>query len=480
MRRGHLLATVAVALALAPAASAGGPSMLIGATEDTVKQPDAALTKARLDLVKLAGFEAVRVNQIWPQGASAPTEKDVTQLRNVVAGARLAGLRPMLSISNFGSRTTPLTAKDRADFATYSAAVARALPTVKDFEIGNEPNLNRFWLPQFNADGSDAAAPAYVALLAQTYDALKKVSPDLNVIGGAVSPRGNDRDGIRPTHSPTTFIPDMGTAYRALNRTTPIMDTFGFHPYPDNSSQAPTTQHPNSTSVAIADYGKLVGLLGRAFDGTAQPGSKLPILYDEFGVESTVPDGKRGLYSGAEPSTTRPVDEKTQAAFYRQAVQLAFCQPNVIGMLVFHIIDEPGLPQWQSGVYYADGSPKSSLPGVRTAVNEAKRGVVAKCPGMRLKVTGHVTRVLTGQTQFGFTLRCDIDCNYKARLEKLPRHSTTLASSGRAIGGRSTKILLGSPRIAPGTYRYTVRLTAPVNTGTVVVLLTPSFTVKPS
>ena len=46
-----------------------------------------------------------------------------------------------------------------------------------DFIVGNEPNLNRFWLPQFAADGSDAAATAYEQLLATTYDALKAVHP---------------------------------------------------------------------------------------------------------------------------------------------------------------------------------------------------------------------------------------------------------------------------------------------------------------
>ena len=39
--------------------------------------------------------------------------------------------------------------------------------------VGNEPNLNLFWLPQFGADGGDAAAAGYEALLADTYDALK-------------------------------------------------------------------------------------------------------------------------------------------------------------------------------------------------------------------------------------------------------------------------------------------------------------------
>ena len=49
-------------------------------------------------------------------------------------------------------------------FAAYLTVLKQQLPRVKDVIVGNEPNLNRFWLPQFNADGTDAAAAsAYLA-----------------------------------------------------------------------------------------------------------------------------------------------------------------------------------------------------------------------------------------------------------------------------------------------------------------------------
>ena len=182
----------------------------------------------------------------------------------MTAAARLSGIQVLTSVMNAGSATTPLTDKDQADFASYAASVAHADPDLTRLIIGNEPNLNRYWLPQFNADGSDAAAPAYESLLAKTYDAVKAVAPTVTVIGGAVSPRGSDNPLLtRQTHSPTGFIQDLGTAYRASGRTTPIMDAFAFHPYEDDSSVAPATGvHPNSTTIALADYGKLVTLLG--------------------------------------------------------------------------------------------------------------------------------------------------------------------------------------------------------------------------
>jgi hypothetical protein len=87
----------------------------------------------------------------------------------------------------------------------------------------------------------------------------------------------------------------MGKAYRASARSRPIMDAFAYHPYMERSDLPPTFHHhPQSKTLTIADYGKLVSVLRRAFDGTKQKGSKLPLVYDEFGVESRIPIDRAG------------------------------------------------------------------------------------------------------------------------------------------------------------------------------------------
>jgi hypothetical protein len=154
------------------------------------------------------------------------------------------------------------------------------------------------------------------------------------------------------------------------------MDGFAFHPYGESSSTPPTFAHLTGTSIGLADYSKLVGLLGQAFDGTPQKGSTLPIVYDEYGVDSQIPDGKRSFYKGTEPATTKPVTESVQATYYREALQMAACQPNVRGFLIFHVTDETDHNRWQSGVYYADGTPKSSRPWVKQAMSEIRSGAV--------------------------------------------------------------------------------------------------------
>jgi hypothetical protein len=477
-----LIAAAAAALALvAPAVAEAGPGLVVGAVEDDVRVATAAEAEARMTKLRLAGFRAVRVTSVWLPGQRTPSDAELRVLENVAQAGARHGVRVYVTVMHPGSRTTPLTDEARRDFAANAAAIVRSVPAVRDVIVGNEPNLNRFWLPQFELDGSSAAPAAYLALLAHTYDALKAVSTAVRVHGVAVSPRGTDRPGgVRPTHSPTRFIQELGIAYRASGRDRPVMDTFAIHPYMDNSSQPPTTAHPNSGTITIADYEKLVALLGQAFDGTAQPGSQLPILYGEFGVESQIPAVKASLYSGEEPATTRPVEESTQAAYYKQALAMAFCHPNVEGMLIFLSRDERARASWQSGVYYVDGSAKTSLPAVSEALDRTTGGSITRCPGVQLAVRPGAlrfgTRAAARRGIFRASFRCDLDCVYHVRVERADTHRTKLSRRGRAEVGELVKVAFPVRRLGPGTYRYTLRLWHPVNPAPPTIRQGPPFT----
>ncbi len=137
------------------------------------------------------------------------------------------------------------------------------------------------------------------------------------------------------------------------------MDALSIHPYPDNSSQPPTTAHPNTTSIGIADYGKLVALLAQAFDGTAQPGSALPILYAEFGVESQIPAAKSALYTGEEPAVTRPSTSRPRPRTTSRRSRSRSASRRSRGCCIFLSRDERARAGWQSGVHYVDGTAKS-------------------------------------------------------------------------------------------------------------------------
>ena len=316
-----------------------------------------------------SGFRAIALSAVWTDGASATA--DVGPLRRAVDAAVREHVRPVLTVYQLSS-ATPADPARRAAFAAYAAALAKALPEVRDVIVGNEPNLNLFWMPQFDATGGDQAARDYEQLLAATYDALKAEDSKLDVIGGALAPHGGDHPSSRPTHSPTQFITDLGAAYRASGRTTPIMDAFSMHVYGENSHVPPTLQHPRTTTIGIADYPKLVTLLGKAFDGTAQAGSKLRIVYGEYGVETRIPPDKASLYTGRE--VIEPVDEQTQATYYVEAIHAAEQQRNVRMLLLFHVVDESRLEGLQTATRYADGSPKSSEAPVQAALEKASGG----------------------------------------------------------------------------------------------------------
>ena len=354
--------------------------LVVGAAEDKVqyspdrtsKNPlDKLGQQAKLQLLKRAGFGAAIVTAHWVPGRVRPSPGQIVELKAAAAAAATNGIDLVLDVYNFDDRRpppkpltavqdTPVTGPDQSDFAAYTAALVRTVKAVRTVVVGNEPNNGTFWMPQYGRGNVDVAARAYETLLARTYDAVKAVDPTISVLGGALAPRGADvpKPG-RDSHSPVTFISDLGAAYAESGRKTPIMDAFALHPLPESAITPPAKQHPSPTSVlGIADYQFLVSLLGRAFDGTAQEGSTLPIYYTEYAVRSA----------------------RRQAAYYRQAIAIASCQSTVRGLFIFHAFDQPKPSPWQTGVYLFDGGLKPSLAPVREAALAAQTRSVSSCP----------------------------------------------------------------------------------------------------
>jgi hypothetical protein len=98
-------------------------------------------------------------------------------------------------------------------------------------------------------------------------------------------------------------------------------------------------------------------------------------------------------------------------------------------------------------------------------VLEARRGVIAHCTGLKLPVKAKLDRPSARNPRFSFRLSCDLDCTYRARLERLPIHSTVMVTRGVAVGGKPLRVAFAPRKLAPGRYRFTVRVTASVNPG---------------
>jgi hypothetical protein len=461
-----------------------GTGMFVGAAEDESRSVDPLTAKSKMDLAAIAGLGTIRMSAIWSPGETAVAGDDLVALRNSATAAQFDGVRLILSIYPRDQRTTPLTAQSRGEFASFAASIAREIPGIRDFVVGNEPNLNLFWMPQFGAGGRDLAAPSYELLLAKTYDALKSVSPEIDVIGGALSPRGQDKPGaVRQTHSPTAFITDLGLAYRKTHRKRPIMDAFAIHPYLASSRQLPGFAHPNTTTIGIGDYPKLVKLLTRAFARTAQSGATLPIIYDEFGIQTLIPARKRSLYKHLGTAAARDaITEPRQALYYRKAIALAQCQPTVAGLLIFHVADERDANAWQSGVYYADDTPKTSMDGVRLGALAAQGGTFAHCTTVKTassfkSVVFHGPPPAPGPLQIDLT--CDAACTYHAQLIDLDDGQVAATADGESPGEQAT-VSIPADAINPGTYQYVLRAYTAGRPGTAVTRYSEPFTIPPT
>jgi hypothetical protein len=360
-----------------PPAPAHAPAparrLVVGAVEDEAKfAPSDAAARRHMQRARRAGARAIAFSAFWrpPLRELPPIDRDA--LSRAARAAVAESITPIVDVAQFGS-DTPLTDAEQADFATFAASIPRLVPQVEHVVVGNEPNANLFWRPQFDASGGDAAARMYERLVARSYDAIKAVSPKVEVIGGGLAARGADRpNGKRPTHSPTAFIRDLGVAYRESGRSRPIMDAFSMHVYGETSHTPPTRAHLG-TSIGIADYEKLEALLREAFGRTT------PIVYGEYGVNTTIPPHELSAYSGSEVASKHPVDASTQARYYVRAIGLAACQPLVEMLLFFHVTDEPQLERFQTGMYYADKTPKPGLEQVAQASDAAFAGTIP-CP----------------------------------------------------------------------------------------------------
>lgn len=387
-----LLALLIPASQVAVAESAShvqGILQFYGVVEDGGRNQRTAAANGKTKLICETGFNAVRHTVPWVQGQITLNNRDLAAIQNAINSAKECDLTVILTVYPYHVRELnlkpPTTASEQRTFADFAGYVAEKFPGVRHFEIGNEPNWSFFWWPQFGPDGRDAAIRPYFSLLARTYDKLKTVNPEIVVIGGTFASIGKDDPAAkRKRHSPTRSIELLGKYYRESGRTRPIMDWFSIHPYGVNSSEPPDTLHPNSTTIGFADYDKLVTLLGEAFDGTAQPGSEIPILYSEYGVETIISSEKVRLYREEELATTKPVPEKVQADYYQRALEMAACQLTVVGVLLFHITDEANLNEgWQSGLYYADEKAeegeslrKASQPLTKKAIEKIQKGGV--------------------------------------------------------------------------------------------------------
>ncbi len=169
----------------------GAPGLLVGMDDDTLKWAEKPQAQKTLSYARDLGIRAVRVTVPWHPGDTRLGVDDRIPVDRMILATWAAHFRVVLAV--YGAATdAPQTDAARDSYCTFVGNLLRRYPGVVDVVIWNEPNTSRFWRPQFDADGQSVGPAQYEALLADCYDVLHRVRPNINVIA-ASSPRGNNR-----------------------------------------------------------------------------------------------------------------------------------------------------------------------------------------------------------------------------------------------------------------------------------------------
>ena len=249
-----------------------------------------------------------------------------------------------------GGKAPNIMPRRLADFTTFARAIASrysgrfmGYPFVRFWAIWNEPNLQQFLSPQFDARGRSIAPANYAKLAAAGYGGIKSGSAQAKVAIGETSARGSDKaTGLRPTHSPGKFAELVAKANPRLK-----FDAWGEHPYPFVPSLPPTAKvkYPN---VSLSSLPQLEDNLKKLFKRKS-----VPIWVTEYGHQTKPPDSLGVSYA-------------TQAKYIQQSMSIVAGYPFVEMFIWFVFQDDPGQP-WESGVYAQNGSAKGTSPGKFTS-----------------------------------------------------------------------------------------------------------------
>lgn len=218
-----------------------GPEKALAVPEHVMRaQTDAQLNTYFDQFVDL-GIAWLRFDIYWAawevtQGSINYTQLDRIINRCVARGIKMlavvhtvpAWARPA-TVFNPWTNTTdntndvygPKTAAEQDRYVSFLTRVAQHYEGVIDhYEIWNEQNLDQFWAPTPNA-------ASYSTLLQKSYNALKIVDPNIQVISGGVGGASSPAD-ISESAYITAFYNAGGNVYA---------DGIGVHPYTNKDGQ---------------------------------------------------------------------------------------------------------------------------------------------------------------------------------------------------------------------------------------------------
>jgi hypothetical protein len=220
--------------------------------------------------------------------------------------------------------------------ATRYSGRMPGMGVVSLWSVWNEPNLEQFLTPQYNAKGKIVSPGEYAKIYKAAYAGIKKGNPQAQVAIGETSAQGRDKPskGSSQTVSPGNFAKLLGQV-KGLK-----FNAWAHHPYPTSPGAKPLEKvhYPNVTLSQLPAFEKT---LKAAFHKT-----QVPIWITEYGHET-------------KPAEPKGVTYSQQAAYAKQALNYAKADPDVQMFVWFTFRDNVGNP-WQSGLEQSSGAHKSS------------------------------------------------------------------------------------------------------------------------
>jgi hypothetical protein len=482
MKSAALFAIVCAALAVAsPSEGAIG----VGVADNTLLG-NADGGASFLALMNDVGLRELRIPVRWDPARPSRIEHE-REIRALLPVAALRGVNVALSVQGAHARALS-SPQASTEFPAFMQRVARAFPAVEDVIVGNEPNQPKFWQPQYDELGRNVSGSGYETILAASYDALKAVNPEIDVVGLGLSSRGNDDPGAagNVSTSPVRFLQELGAAYRASGRARPLMDELAYHPYPrrDTDSLAAGYLWPNA---GVTNMGRIKQAFWDAFNGTGQPTFEdgLRLRLDEVGWQVRVPRASLPGYFGSE--TVKPTSEARQAAIYSSLVRYAACDPTVDALLFFGMRDEANLARWQAGLVRANGTPRKSYLAVKAVLAETGGNCVGKMRSWRhsTKVAGSSARFARAHRlpsrvrSWSFLASAGEDAVFDAAVYRWrgDRGARLLTETGQLDANVTRIVRFRSKRLRPGRYVYSIRFRAAANESRITRKTSPPFVV---
>ncbi|HEU0304893.1 MAG TPA: cellulase family glycosylhydrolase [Gaiellaceae bacterium] len=312
---------------------------------------------AMLDRARAAGAAVVRTTVSWAQAAPARPRAPASpfdpayrldDVDELARNAQARGMELLITIwgtpgwANGGGKPN-VPPDDAADLSSFAEALADrysgrhpGYPAVRLFSAWNEPNLELFLAPQFDAQGRPAAPAAYARLARAVVEGVGRGNPDALVAIGETSARGRDFPAPGPaqeSHSPAQFARLVALADPDLP-----FDAWSQHPYPTRPGNPPSepVRWPGVGLTSLERFGReLERWFGR---------DRVPLWITEYGHETRP----------AEPLGVSPA---AQARFAREAMSIAAGNPRVRMLVWFVLRDSAGNP-WQSGLLDGSGRVK--------------------------------------------------------------------------------------------------------------------------